>query len=347
MKHKHVLFAGNGFNSLDRNYVSWTELIKLLFRKFGVYDTYLRLFVEKVSPYMQYELLAQAILEKNGKFDEEDDEKIRMEIANLTSKSLEWKQVHQEAVKHYDEIITLNYDSCFETAALNGVKKYPPSVSQKIFQLKVDLSKEKLIEGCKTKAVWHAHGAVSEKGQVNSLCMWFQTYIQNVAEIKQRLYPSKNTNSKESQAIYKMVDEIQSTGTYSGKITSWFQLFFTSDVDIIGTELSYSELDVWWVLTCRSRLIREGKLKKGFNKIRYFMLKPYKKEKMSEDKIAKLALIKSMDIEIVFITPEDYFKDNRIFIAQGSELDLSEISPAPSRAELYNTEWYYLKAMSR
>lgn len=344
MNRSRVLFAGNGFNSLDTHYVSWTELIKGLFNKFGVYDSYVRLFVDKVSPYMQYELLAQSILDKNGKFDEDDDEKIRMEIATLTSKSLEPNSVHEAAVKIYDEIITLNYDSCFETAALGGVKKFPSSSSKKIFQLKTDLQKEKnLIKKFKVKSVWHAHGAVSEKGQVSNLCMWFQTYIQNVAEIKRHLYPSKFMNSKESRDIYKMVDEIQTSGFYSGKINSWFQLFFTGNVDIIGTELSYSELDVWWVLSCRSKLIREGKLKKGFNKIRYFMLAPYKGEKLSEEKIAKTALLKSMDIEIVLIRPEEYFKDRKIFTDSSSGAD--DFAPLPLRSDLYNTEWYYLKCM--
>ncbi len=308
MKKERVLFAGNGFNSLDRNYVSWTDLIKLLFKKFGVYDTYIRLFVDKVSPYMQYEILAQAILEKNGRFDSEDDEKIRLEIATLTSKSLECSSVHSAAVNTYDQIITLNYDSCFESA---------------------------MIPECRTKKVWHAHGQVLEDGSVDSLCMWFQKYIQNVGEVKQSL----------DLALGEMLENLQKNHVYSGEINSWIQLFFTSDVDIIGTDLSYSELDVWWVLTCRARLIREGKLKKGFNHIRFFMLKPYKKEKMSEEKVSKVALLKSLDIEIVFITPEDYFKDNKIYVEPGSDVDLSEISPAPSRAVLYNTEWFYLKAM--
>ncbi|MCF0124920.1 MAG: hypothetical protein HUK25_05555, partial [Treponema sp.] len=297
MNKKRVLFAGNGFNSLDRNYVSWTDLIKFLFKKFGVYDTYLRLFVNKVSPYMQYELLAQAILDKNGKFDKEDDEKIRFEIASLTSKSLESSSVHTKAVRTYNEIITLNYDSCFENAALLNYKKFPPAVTEKIFQLKVDLSNENLISGCKTKSVWHAHGAVSENGDVNSICMWFQTYIQNVAEIKLSL----------NNFLEKMLFKKNLINSENIKTSSWFQLFFTDDIDIIGTELSYSELDVWWILTSRARLIREGKLKKGFNRIRYFMLRPYKNEKLSEEKISKIALLKSMDIEIVFISPEDYF----------------------------------------
>ena len=325
MKKEKVLFAGNGFNSLDRNYVSWTELIRLLFKKFGVNDTYICSYVNKISPYMQYEILAQAILEKNGKFDENDEEKIRQEIAYLTSQSLECKSVHEVAVKTYDRIITLNYDSCFEEAALNGNKKFPQSVSKNIYQLKVDLQDENRIKNCMTKEVWHPHGAVSEKGQVNSLCMWFQTYIQNVADIKQKV----------SLSINEMLEALQKE-EFSEKITSWFQLFFTTDVDVIGTELSYSELDVWWVLTFRSRLIREGKLKKGFNKIRYFMLSPYEGETLSEDKISMVSLLMSMDIEIVFIKPEEYFSDKM----------LSEFTPRLERSELYNTEWYYLKAMS-
>lgn len=340
-----MLFAGNGFNSLDTHYVSWTELIQRLFKKFGVYDSYIRLFVDEVSPFMQYEILAQSILDKNGKFDRKDDEEIRKEIASLTSESLECTVVHEKAVKTYDEIITMNYDSCFESAALSCGKINPPDVNDNLFQLKVDLEGRKTIEGCRAKRVWHPHGAVSENGSVESLCMWFQTYIQNVSEIKQHLYPAVTSENSYGREVYEMMEEIQSMGFYSGKINSWFQLFFTADVDIIGTDLSYSELDVWWVLSCRSKLIREGKLARDFNTIRFFMLKSYEGETMSKDKIAKIALLKSMNIEIVLVRPEDYFGENEIFISRQNNLSMNEIAPLPVRSDLYNTEWYYLKAM--
>lgn len=346
---ERVLFAGNGFNCLDRNYVSWGELSKRLFKKFGVYDTYLRLFVENISPYMQYELLARAIQEKNGKFDEEDDEKIRQEIASLTSKSLHPSSVHIDAVKSFDQIITMNYDACFENAAIHDSDKiYPPSSIDKISKLKVSIPRERAIDGLRTTAVWHAHGAVSEKGMVNTLCMWFNTYIRNVGELKSELYPLlfSKKKSRDSSQIKKVVSEMQQNGSYSGKITSWVQLFFCANIDIIGTELSYDEIDVWWILSCRSKLIRQGVLPRGFNSIRYFMLKPYAGCKMSEKNVAKISLLKSMDVDIVFIDPQDYFTENRIFLSDDKSVNLHELASPPLHSDLYNTKWYYKKCMS-
>ena len=66
-------------------------------------------------------------------------------------------------------------------------------------------------------------------------------------------------------------------------------------------------------------------------------------KKLSEEKIAKTALLKSMDIEIVLVKPEEYFKDRKIFTDSASGTD--DFAPLPLRSDLYNTEWYYLKCM--
>lgn len=39
---------------------------------------------------------------------------------------------------------------------------------------------------------------------------------------------------------------------------SWIDLFFISDVLMIGFGLLYEEIDLWWILASRKRLIRQG-----------------------------------------------------------------------------------------
>lgn len=39
---------------------------------------------------------------------------------------------------------------------------------------------------------------------------------------------------------------------------SWIDLFFIADIYMIGFGLLYDEIDLWWVLTRRKRLIRQG-----------------------------------------------------------------------------------------
>lgn len=36
--------------------------------------------------------------------------------------------------------------------------------------------------------------------------------------------------------------------------TSWVDLFFSSNIHIIGLSLDYSETDLWWILNKRARL---------------------------------------------------------------------------------------------
>jgi hypothetical protein len=49
----------------------------------------------------------------------------------------------------------------------------------------------------------------------------------------------------------------------------WIELFFNSNVHIIGFGLDYSETDMWWILNRRARIIKELKLKSQ-NMIYYY-----------------------------------------------------------------------------
>ena len=53
-----------------------------------------------------------------------------------------------------------------------------------------------------------------------------------------------------------MVERLRSNDI---QIHSWIDLFFTTNVHIIGFGLDYSEQDIWWILNKRKRYMYENK----------------------------------------------------------------------------------------
>ena len=46
-------------------------------------------------------------------------------------------------------------------------------------------------------------------------------------------------------------------------VDSWLDFFFITDVHIIGLALDLVEMHLWWVLTCRARMLAENAPIKG------------------------------------------------------------------------------------
>ncbi len=93
-------------------------------------------------------------------------------------------------------------------------------------------------------------------------------------------------------------------------IKSWIDLFFTSNVHIIGYSMPFDEIDLWWLLDKRKRLIWEGRMA-TYGTIRFYdaVLKSKKKkndkdkcqEKENKEKrIAKYKLLDILDVRHKF-----------------------------------------------
>lgn len=73
------------------------------------------------------------------------------------------------------------------------------------------------------------------------------------------------------------------------EIVSWVDLFFISDIHIIGLNLGYEETDLWWVLNKRRRIKQEDP-KLINNDIFYYPV-----EKIRDD---ILQLLSSFDVKV-------------------------------------------------
>lgn len=83
---------------------------------------------------------------------------------------------------------------------------------------------------------------------------------------------------------------------------SWIDLFFLEDVHLLGFKLDFAEMDIWWLLTYRSRMMSGGKVSRtssGFrpsNAVYYYIPHEY-----VADSKAKLELLAGIGVTIVKI----------------------------------------------
>ena len=77
-------------------------------------------------------------------------------------------------------------------------------------------------------------------------------YINGSAKINKNIIPG-------------IKNKLLGTNKFDGR--SWIELFFNSDIHFIGFGLPYDEIDLWWLLCRRSRLMREYSSYNIINKI--------------------------------------------------------------------------------
>lgn len=88
------------------------------------------------------------------------------------------------------------------------------------------------------------------------------------------------------------------------ELISWIDLFFISDVYIIGFSLDYFEIDLWWILTIRQRLIKKLGKNEISNKIVFY----------GYCDSGKRQLLKSLDVHVFSIESTEFPKQYSEFI---------------------------------
>lgn len=139
-------------------------------------------------------------------------------------------------------ILTTNYDYCLETSLLGVIAH---EIKKETREIKYSRFRRKSLD---SKTFWHIHG---EANYPNSIMMGYDHYAGYLGEIRNIC-----VNSKEEDA--------GNSGIEPGKVIkeegkgSWVELFLQSDVDILGLGMYFSEIDLWWVLIHKFKLMRMG-----------------------------------------------------------------------------------------
>ena len=123
-------------------------------------------------------------------------------------------------------------------------------------------------------SIWNIHGNLKAP---DSIMLGIKDYCEYVSEINQYI----NEDHSES-------------------VNTWIDLFFRTNVYIIGFGLGYEEIDLWYILTIRKRLKRQNN---GIinNHIYYYDIE------RDSDK-DKNELLKSLDIEVINVPYKDSYQ---------------------------------------
>jgi len=274
---RNTVLFGNGINRLSHNAVSWNDLLDKIkgtntFSNGALPNTmvYERIFME------------QHVAKKSQKADEL---KIKDSIAEAMLSQDSNEIFELLASLDVDNYLTTNYDYAFEKA----LSILPDKLStEDIYSLR---RKRKYITNSGEKYLWNIHGEIE---QAKSIMLGLDHYCGSVSKIDSYVKGTyKHKIDGKSINVESMLTKLKSE---SYCFTSWVDLFFSSNVHIIGLSLDYSETDIWWLLNKRARFAADGLVS---NKIYFYA------ESMDDE---KMGLLKSFNVEVIItsVVNEDY-----------------------------------------
>jgi len=117
-----------------------------------------------------------------------------------------------------------------------------------------------------TKSVWHIHGEINHNQKFKpgeyasqSIQIGYDHYGEFLNKIQDYLKGLKYTNQEKIENKLK--------GNIEG--VSWIDKFFTDKIIIIGLDLDFSEIDLWWLFNYRKKVFKRNP-NLAMNKIVYY-----------------------------------------------------------------------------
>lgn len=274
-----TILYGNGLNRLDVNAPSWDNMLKQIEPLFNP-PSNSQMQIPATIQYDRIELLASRT-------------SIEL-IEDLCGKIKgPWKNPIYERMSNLTDVnfLTTNYDYTLESYYPQIFKSEKRETVYNVFSYKTRYDKlrdnENIFDKCN---VWHIHGDIERP---KSIILGYNHYCKEIAEIRKYIpYSIRNLIHGGK------VDSID-TLTFPNK--SWIDLFFKDDIFIIGLDLNFSELDLWWLIDMWSRL---KKMKYVTNTIYY--LDAIQKNKKNESRQSFIDTLKCFKIEYVSYEASTY-----------------------------------------
>lgn len=273
-----ALFVGNGVNAPSKG-ISWKDLLNRIVMFCNCPD--LLNDEDKPFPLFYEEIFLTAI--NNGSIKREID--LKKFIAAEVSK-IEPNEVHQLIRELRPEhIITFNYEFLLEGAKpTNNVGLVNESLYSVFRKYQVD-----------DITFWHPHGDCHNPISIN---LGYEHYGGQLQKMRNYVtaIPDYKTKKIAQEPLFQ---RLKKKGGLR-EIQSWIDLFFTSEIHIIGLNLDFVETDLWWLITYRAR---QQKYKHDFpitNCIYYYTPQKY----VVKEKMFKLKILEASGIKVVPIDRE-------------------------------------------
>lgn len=283
---KNTFFFGNGLNYLSDNPISWDDLLRKLMGD--------EVFEMNSLPY----LLTYERIRLN--WNRSKTKKIsgvshlKAEISNLLQSQKFNKYYLSLLELPFENFITTNYDYCLQSAFQSkfGIDSVEHSSTEDLYSIRRHYVLRNSMNG--NVKIWNIHG---ELNQPKSIMLGINHYCGSIGKIdgylKGTYHFMLNGKTPEVTSIEQKL-KLNRFDQYS-----WLELFFNSNVHMAGFGLDFSEIDIWWVLNKRARLIEDSIVT---NKI-YYYTKPMSEVRNNHEvEGRKRELLKSFNVELVEIS---------------------------------------------
>jgi len=235
---KNTILFGNGINRLSANAISWEDLLDEL-KGEDVFSN------GSLPNTMVYERIFMGA-HKASKSQCADELAIKNKIAEFLAVQ-ESNEVYELLGKiEFEHYLTTNYDYAFEKA-LGGI---PNKLStEEIYSLRRKRAYE--VEGG-TKYLWNIHGEIDSP---KSIMLGLDHYCGSVSKIDAYVKGNYKYFADGKERVVESIRDKLRTNSFC--YSSWVDLFFCSNVHMLGISLDYSETDLWWILNKRARFATE------------------------------------------------------------------------------------------
>ncbi|WP_042860002.1 SIR2 family protein [Dickeya sp. NCPPB 3274] len=266
------LLIGNGINNIT-NGNSWLDVLNSLGHAYGI-----NIDIQKKPFPLAYEEIYFNIINKQVSGFSESE--IKYYIA-LKINSIKPNEIHKKILElECNNILTTNYDLAFEYCLDDSVRPEDLKNEGKIKESKYNIFRHHKV---KNKNIWHIHGALNNPHSIILGYEHYSGYLQSM----------RGYTTTGSQYSDKTFNEPFTKRLKKGDIgNSWIDDFFTKNIYILGLNLDFVEIDLWWLLTFRerSRLTKKINLQHG---ITYYIPHCYYDDPVSKPKID---LLKSVGV---------------------------------------------------
>lgn len=253
MKPQSILF-GNGLNLIGNKNPSWEQLLKTISKEKlddAIPNT---LKYEAIILSNPYKGTPEKLITADGKSLNDSkgyplfvstivEEALKKDIATQLQKFVPNEAYALMAALPVEHFLTTNYDN-----TLFKVEKAPFVVDKKFRQEQLySIRRHYVLESSdQIKQYWPIHGNVDSP---KSIMLGYDHYSGSLSKIENYI---KGKYEMPGYGIMESITKRLEVGV--SKIYSWIDLFFMTDVHIIGQGLDYAEMDLWWILNKRSRI---------------------------------------------------------------------------------------------
>lgn len=242
---KSALLIGNGLNRVSAE-TAWTDLLKEVQSALGIKAS-----TGYTNYPLEFERIDQAALaQRDGTI-----ASAKREIAKRVPTICDYSLLREYTDLPVDALLTTNYDYNLEKAIYKGYSRRTERSSTK--ETKHSIYRYTTVGD---RRVWHIHG---EAQCPHSICMGYEQYCSHLARLHTLLTQPKQGFSHRPYLDHVLLHNDDTN-------PPWPVLFFTHNIYIVGLQLSLMEIDLWWLLSYRKRLMLQKSSLSICNEIHFF-----------------------------------------------------------------------------